>query len=129
MAKKVENFSILDSGLTVVGSLSCTGKILIKGTVKGTLDGQFITVGEEGTVYADTKADHITVGGRFEGDLEVSDKLVVLETGRCEGDVKCKDLIVEQGGVLNANVTRISVPESAPAKKKFMPFKKSGTKA
>lgn len=129
MAKKVENFSILDSGLTVVGSLSCTGKILIKGTVKGTLDGQFITVGEEGTVYADTKADHITVGGRFEGDLEVSDKLVVLETGRCEGDVKCKDLIVEQGGVLNANVTRISVPESAPAKKKFMPFKKSGAKA
>lgn len=129
MAKKNENFSILDSGLTVEGSLSCTGKILIKGTVKGTLDGQFITVGEEGTVCADTKADHITVGGRFEGDLEVSDKLVVLATGRCEGDVKCKDLIVEQGGVLNAKVTRISVPEPSPAKKKFIPFKKSGAKA
>lgn len=129
MAKKNENFSILDSGLTVEGRLSCTGKILIKGIVKGTLDGQFITVGEEGTVYADTKAEHITVGGRFEGDLEVSDKLLVLETGRCEGDVKCKDLIVEQGGVLNAKVTRISVPEPAPAKKKLMPFKKSGAKA
>ena len=129
MAKKVENFSILDTGLTVEGTLSCTGKMLIKGTVKGTLDGQFITIGEEGAVYADTKADHITVGGRFEGDLEVSEKLVVLATGSCEGEVKCKDLIVEQGGVLNAKVTRISVPEPAPVKKKFAPFKKSGAKA
>lgn len=128
MAKKVENFSILDSGLSVEGSLSCTGKMLIKGTVKGTLDGQFITIGEEGAVYADTKADHITVGGRFEGALEVSDTLVVLATGSCEGEVKCKDLVVEQGGILNAKVMRIAVSEPAPVKKKFNPFGKSGVK-
>lgn len=129
MAKKVENFSILDTGLTVEGSLSCTGKMLIKGTVKGTLEGQSITIGEEGAVYADTKAENITVGGRFEGALEVSDKLVVLATGSCEGEVKCKDLVVEQGGVLNAKVTRITPPAPAPVKKKFSPFGKSGAKA
>ncbi|GBC61514.1 hypothetical protein DENIS_2476 [Desulfonema ishimotonii] len=106
MAKKTENFSILDKGLVFEGTLSCTGKVLIKGKVNGTLAGEFITVGEEGGVYAEVTAQNLTIGGVFEGNAEVSETLIILSTGSCEGKVVCKDLVVEPGGVLNGQVTR-----------------------
>lgn len=112
MAKKDEVFSILDRGLVFEGTLNCKGKVLIKGTVKGTLEGEFITIGEEGAVYADTTAHSMTIGGKFEGKVEAADKLIVLSTGSCDGTVVCKDLVVESGGILNAQVTRLAPPPS-----------------
>lgn len=92
------------------GTLTCKGKVLIKGTIKGTLEGELITIGEEGAVYADTTAHSVTIGGKFEGKVEAADKLIVLSTGSCDGTVVCKDLVVESGGILNAQVTRLAPP-------------------
>lgn len=114
MAKKEEVFSILDRGMVFEGTLTCTGKVLIKGTVKGTLEGEFITIGEEGAVYAETTARSMTIGGKFEGKVEAADKLIVLSTGSCDGTVVCKDLVVESGGILNAQVTRLAPPPPEP---------------
>ncbi|MDM8524078.1 polymer-forming cytoskeletal protein [Desulfococcaceae bacterium HSG8] len=111
MTKKTENFSILDRGLTVEGTISCKGKIIIKGTVKGTFVGENVVIGEEGAVYADMKAGSVTVGGIFEGKVRALEELVVLSTGNCEGKVVCRDIIVEPGGILNADVSSLKVQE------------------
>jgi cytoskeletal protein CcmA (bactofilin family) len=108
--EKSKKFSIIDHGLTVDGTVSGKGQLVIKGTVKGALEGENIVIAEEGAVEADTKVTVITVGGRFQGKLEASKELTILSTGKCSGEVVCKDLIVEAGGVLNAKVT-CSVPE------------------
>ncbi len=109
MAKKEENFSILDKGLTLEGNLSFTGKMIIKGSVKGTVEGETVVIGEEGSVYADMKASSVTIGGMFEGKVRALKEMVVLSTGNCNGEVVCKDLVVEPGGVLNAKVTSLSL--------------------
>lgn len=117
MAKKKaeENFSILDKGLTIDGNLTSKGKLLIKGNVKGVLDGEYITIGEEGVVSAQTQALSLTVGGKLEGEVEVKEKLIVLSTGSCEGKIVCRDLVVEPGGILNGQVTRLIPPEPTPS--------------
>ncbi|MGD9210376.1 MAG: polymer-forming cytoskeletal protein [Desulfobacteraceae bacterium] len=103
--KLKKNFSIIDHGLTVEGAVSGKGQLVIKGTVKGSLEGDMIIIAEEGAVYADTKAQSITIGGMFEGILNASADLNILSTGNCNGEVTCKDLVVESGGKLNAKVT------------------------
>lgn len=82
--------------------------MIIKGNVSGTLVGETLVIGEEGSVHAETKADNVTIGGVFEGQITVSNKLTILSTGSCSGDIFCKDLVVEPGGVLNAKVTRLT---------------------
>jgi cytoskeletal protein CcmA (bactofilin family) len=52
----------------------------------------------------------MTIGGHFDGQVEVTKALVILSTGRCSGQVTCKDLVVEAGGRLNATVTCRSKP-------------------
>ena len=104
MGQKSQNISIIDQGLTVDGTVACTGKLVIKGTVKGQLEGETVVVAEEGAVRADSKAVRMTIGGAFEGNLDVAEELVILSTGRCTGKVTCRDLVFEAGGVLNAHV-------------------------
>lgn len=120
--KLKKNFSIIDQGLTVEGVVSGKGQLVIKGTVKGSLEGDIIVIAEEGSVYADTKATSLTVGGIFEGELHVSGDLNVLATGRCNGEVTCKDLVVEAGGKLNAKVSCTTAME--PAKKSILELAK-----
>jgi cytoskeletal protein CcmA (bactofilin family) len=105
MDKPKKNFSIIDHGLNIEGAVAGKGQLVIKGTVKGSLEGDTVVIAEEGAVYADTRAVTITIGGTFEGRLEATKELTVLSTGHCSGEVICKDLVVEAGGRLNAKVT------------------------
>ncbi len=114
MQNKINNISIIDEGLTVDGKVSVKGKLVIKGTIKGSLDGETVIIAKEGIVCADTKVASLTVGGKFEGNLTASRELIVLSTGSCTGKIECKNLIVESGGKLNSEVNYILA--KAPAK-------------
>lgn len=115
MSKKTENFSLLDQGAVFEGTLSFTGKAVIKGRVKGILKGEFITIGEEGSVEAETSADTMIIGGRFTGKADVKGQLSILSKGNCEGEIRCGDLVIEPGGIMNARVTNLSRTESNPS--------------
>lgn len=105
-----KKFSIIDKGFTVEGTVAGNGRLVIKGVVKGTVTGDSVVIAEEGTVAAEARCSDMTIGGNFDGQVEVNNALVVLSTGRCSGQVVCKDLVVEAGGRLNAAVTCRSKP-------------------
>jgi cytoskeletal protein CcmA (bactofilin family) len=111
---KIKDFSIIDKALTVDGTLTTKGRLVIKGTVKGTLEGDTVVIAKEGAVYADTKVASLTIGGTFEGEIHASKELIILSTGNCSGRVECKDFVVEAGGVLNAQVTCIKGGDVKP---------------
>ena len=105
MKTKSKDFSIIDRALCVDGTLDTKGKLIVKGTVRGTLAGETVIIAKEGTVYADVRVASMTIGGVFEGRIEATEELVVLATGNCSGKVVCRDFVVEAGGILNAEVT------------------------
>ncbi len=100
------NLSIIDKDLKIDGAISSTGKLIIKGRVTGAIDGEVVIIAKDGQVNSTTtKVDSLTIGGSFHGELEVSKELIILSRGTCTGKVLCQDLIVENGGVLNADVS------------------------
>jgi len=101
-----KNLSIIDKELTIEGSISSSGKLIIKGKIKGEIKGDIIVIAEDGEVDSNSAiVASMTVGGKFNGDLIASKELIILSTGSCAGKVECKDLIVENGGILNAEVS------------------------
>jgi cytoskeletal protein CcmA (bactofilin family) len=107
--KKIsEDFSIIDKELTIDGTVSTTGRLIVKGILKGTIIGKNVVIAEEGSVYANAKVESMTIGGTFEGEIRALKKLILLSTGKCTGKVVCKDLVIETGGILNAQVTSLS---------------------
>ena len=115
--KDRKNLSIIDKELKIDGSISSTGKLIIKGQVTGTIDGDVVIIAEDGQVNSSsTKVASLTIGGNFQGDVSASKELIILSTGTCAGKVECQDLIVENGGILNADVScktasKMSIPK------------------
>lgn len=108
MKKISEDFSIIDKELTIDGTVSTTGRLIVKGILRGTVIGNNVVIAEEGSVYANAKVASMTIGGTFEGEIRALKKLILLSTGKCTGKVVCKDLVIETGGILNAQVTCLS---------------------
>ena len=100
-----DKFSIIDKGMTVDGAVVGKGNLVVNGSVKGTVNGESVVISEEGEVLAETIAQTMTIGGRFEGRVETTGQLVILSTGHCIGEIICGDLVVEPGGRLDARVT------------------------
>ncbi len=118
--KSRKNLSIIDRELKIDGSISSTGKLIIKGKVTGTIDGDVVIIAEDGIVNSSaTKVSSLTIGGNFQGEVSASKELIILATGTCSGKVECQDLIVENGGILNADVScktanKLSSPKERP---------------
>jgi len=123
MGDNARIISIVDEGLSIDGTISSRGKLVIKGTVKGTINGDTVVIAREGAVHANTRVSRITVGGVFEGSLRASEELIILKTGNCAGMVECRDLVVEAGGVLNADITCLSAKDGPAPKKRAAPKK------
>ena len=50
----------------------------------------------------------MTISGTFEGEIRALKKLILLSTAKITGKVVCKDLVIETGAILNAQVTCLS---------------------
>jgi len=98
------NLSIIDRDIKIDGSIVSKGKLIIKGSIKGAIQGEVVIIAEEGKVHSDASVASMTIGGQFQGEIHASRELIILSTGSCAGKVTCKDLIVENGGILNAEV-------------------------
>ena len=118
--KNSQNLSIIDKELKIEGSISSKGKLIIKGEVMGTIKGDVVIIAVEGRVESSaTEVSSLTIGGNFQGEVTASKELIILASGRCAGKVECKDLIVENGGILNAEVsckTSSKLPAGAESK-------------
>jgi len=126
--KNYKNLSIIDRELKIEGSIKSTGKLIVKGQITGTIEGDVVIIAKDGRVNSSaTKVSSITIGGDFQGDLSASRELIVLSTGICSGKVACKDLIVENGGILNAEVS-CKTANSLSQEKELPPFDHSELK-
>jgi len=100
-----KNITIIDEGLTVEGDVTGTGEMIIKGTVRGTLSGERVTIAPGGGVYADVEAIVMTIAGKCRGNLRISKEVTILGLGSFQGELCCPDLIVEDGARLNARIS------------------------
>jgi len=114
MSKNSKSVSIIDKGLKIEGTISCGGKLIIKGSLEGTLLGDEVIIAKEGVVKADARVKRIAINGMFKGELNATDELAILSNGNCSGKVVCRDLIIESGGVLNAEVAYMTVEDVIP---------------
>ncbi len=122
MVKK-NSLSIIDDGFAVEGTMEFSGELLVRGRLSGKVAGDTVTIAEEGTVHADMQIKRLTVGGRFDGEVKAEEELVVLPNGHCRGKVICKNLVVQEGGILNADVSHLGGPDAYREKKISAPAK------
>jgi cytoskeletal protein CcmA (bactofilin family) len=89
----------IGSTLFFKGDLQGEEDLVIEGRIEGRIaikQGN-VTVGEKGRVEADIEAASIHVAGLVKGNLTGADRVVILESGRVEGNITARSVSLENG--------------------------------
>ncbi|MDY6951301.1 MAG: polymer-forming cytoskeletal protein [Thermodesulfobacteriota bacterium] len=104
MKDKKAGLSIIDKDCWVKGVVHVEGKLIIIGTLEGTLEGDTVVTAQGSHVMADVKVREMVIGGIFEGDVTAYENVKLLKTGEFTGKIFCRNIDVEPGGQLNGSV-------------------------
>lgn len=93
-------FTLFSEGVEIRGNLASSGVLEIRGTVKGDIHHQGkVVVGFTGSCESNIVATSVEVAGKIHGNVQ-TDHLVIHSTGRIYGRAIYKNLVIQDGGVL-----------------------------
>lgn len=92
--------TVVGTSVKLKGNLNSTGDIIIDGSVNGELKTKgAVVVGNNATILGNIKAQNVQVSGVVQGNIEVTDKLQLTETGKVFGDISAAVLSIAPGAV------------------------------
>lgn len=88
--------------VVIKGEIDAQGSVRIDGKTEGslTVKGDLL-IGDKGEITGEIKVDNLVLAGRIEGNVFVSGRCEITETGVLNGDITCAVLIIDEGGRLN----------------------------
>jgi cytoskeletal protein CcmA (bactofilin family) len=78
------------------------GRLVYEG--EATLSGD-VSVEGDGTAKAKFDARNMSIRGTFEGEANVRERLLIAGSGTASGTVRVSRLVIEDGALLNGNIT------------------------
>jgi cytoskeletal protein CcmA (bactofilin family) len=115
--------TVVGPSVCVEGDFSSEGRILVKGTVCGSVKtSKLLTVEPGAKILANVKAGDALISGQVKGNVKVDNRLELSETAQIEGDVWCKELIVACGALMSGKVQMkgINIEEPKLEKKSML---------
>jgi cytoskeletal protein CcmA (bactofilin family) len=102
--------TIIGVGTILEGTIVVPHSIRIDGTLKGKLvTHETLTVGSASSIEADIIAKNAIIGGNVHGNLTVEDRVEIEENASFVGDLKTKELIINEGAKFHGNCSMNSI--------------------
>jgi cytoskeletal protein CcmA (bactofilin family) len=116
-----DQINLVGEGTVFEGTLRAESDVRASGKIVGKLDvdGKAI-VAESGVVDGEIVATNADVAGRVEGEIHVSERLVLKSTAHVDGNIETDRLVVEEGAVFTGECRMgeaVSAEKSAASKK------------
>lgn len=109
--------TVVGTNVKLTGTLRDNQDIVIHGTVEGeVISDKNVTIEETASVTGPIQASIVTVAGKVRGAVVALEKLEILPTGKLQGSVETKDLIVRSGAIFNGKSVMKNQLEAKPEK-------------
>ncbi len=100
-----EQTNIIGKGITIRGSLTGAGDLVIEGHVEGQVAlKNRLTIETSGVVEAEIRADELTINGTASGNIEAQTKVSINQSAKVAGDIKAARVVIEEGAVFNGSI-------------------------
>lgn len=100
-----DRVSVLGPTLYFKGDLSAEEDLLIQGRVEGSINHtQRLTVGAQGTVKANIRAQLIVVEGTVDGDLQAEKSVFLKDTAKVCGNIYAPTVSILEGACFSGNI-------------------------
>ena len=91
-------------GIRLKGEITDCDTLVVEGHVEISAKSRLIEIAETGTVVGDIEVETADVSGRFDGNLNVNERLTIRSTGRVSGKIRYNTIEIESGGRISGNV-------------------------
>ncbi len=91
-------------GIRLKGEITDCDTLVVEGHVELSAKSRLIEIAETGTVIGDIEVKTADVSGRFDGNLNVNERLTIRSTGRVSGTIRYNTIEIESGGRISGNV-------------------------
>ncbi len=100
--------TLIGKNTKLTGNLTTEGTVRFDGEIIGdvTLSGNLV-IGEQGIIKGNVKADNIHLSGVIEGNVISANQVHISTTGKLYGDISVKNIIIDEGGLLQGNCKMI----------------------
>jgi cytoskeletal protein CcmA (bactofilin family) len=89
---------VLSSDVEIKGSIKFQKELLIDGKVEGEINSEgVLTIGEHADIRGEIKTKSITVFGKVQGNISVSERCELKSKCTLQGDLKAARLVIEEG--------------------------------
>jgi cytoskeletal protein CcmA (bactofilin family) len=90
--------------IVLSGEISACDRLVVEGTVKANIrDCREIAIAEGGLFTGSASVETAEISGQFEGELNVSGRLMIRATGKVSATVRYREIEIERGGEISGN--------------------------
>jgi len=102
---------VVSAGVTIVGTVTLQGEVLIEGTVDGEVRCSALHIAEQAVVEGLIVAEKVVVLGEFSGAI-YADELILGGGSAVEGEIHHRKLVLEKGCIFEGQSRRHDDPRS-----------------
>jgi len=110
--------NVFHKGSTVDGKIRINGSVRIDGKLKGEVEAtEAVIIGETGIIEGDIKAKEVNISGKCTGSIVAENRVLLHASAEINGDIKCKKLVVDEGVIIDGNITMRDKSRNVPEEK------------
>jgi cytoskeletal protein CcmA (bactofilin family) len=109
---------VVGRDIALTGEIRACNRLVVEGRVEAALsDSRSVEVSATGVFKGKAQIESADISGRFEGDLVVTQKLIIHSTGRVHGKIRYGQIEIARGGTISGQIEAIEGggPEPVPA--------------
>jgi cytoskeletal protein CcmA (bactofilin family) len=96
---------IVGREIVLTGEIRACDRLVVEGRVEAALtDSRSIEIASTGMFKGKAQIDTAEISGRFEGDLVVTQKLMIHSTGRVVGNIRYGQIEIAKGGIISGQI-------------------------
>lgn len=110
-----DGYSVIDKHLVIAGDLATDGTVRVDGRIEGSLHRiDRMIIGDGACVVGNVEAREVVIGGELTGDLRVSGRVEVQESGMVRGNIHAPAVLLAEGGTVHGHVVVHPLDSDAP---------------
>ena len=102
----VPHTAIIGKTIVIKGEVSGAEPLQIEGRVEGSIafSGNYVSIGRDGVVTANVKAQDVAIRGMLRGNLNISDRVEIHGGGSVIGDISTRRIGIEDGAHFRGSI-------------------------
>lgn len=95
---------VVGARIHLKGEVTNCDALIVEGHLEGSARSRIVQVAKDGSFIGEAEVETAEISGSFEGNLEVTSRLIIRSTGRVHGTIRYYAVEIEAGGQLAGDI-------------------------